>query len=340
MEGTVLVTTEWFSEAENHDEVRAKIENAGLTIRLSGHRGILSPEQLHPLLRGARGCIAGIDHFTREVIERADALEVISRTGVGFERIDVDACTERGVIVATSVGSNADAVAEFAIGMMFAAARGIARFDASMRAGKWGSRDVGAVVVGRRLGIVGLGAIGSRLALLARGLRMHVTYYDVVRKPELEADGTARYAPLDEVLSQSDFVSLHTPVTPQTRGMIGERELRLMQPHAYLINTARSAYRRQRARARGRGETSGRSGDRRVRSRTAAVRPSVFSQRAHRRLTAHRGRQRRRAPKKSRPRRRQPARDSGGRASPYDRQSRGGQSVLAGLGQTNVTHSG
>ena len=240
MSGTILITTEWFNDAPNFEEMRAKLEGAGLALRVSGHRGILSAEQLKPLLDGARGCIAGIDHFTRDVIESASALEVISRTGVGFERIDIDACTERGVVVTTSVASNSDAVAEFALGLILAVARDIGRGFVSMRGGKWRSGDLlGSTVVGKRLGIVGMGSIGSRLARLARGLRMEVLYYDVVRKPGLETSGEVTYAPLDELLARSDFVSLHAPVTSDSRRLIGERELRRMQPHAFLVNTAR-----------------------------------------------------------------------------------------------------
>lgn len=236
----ILITTEWFDLAPNRDEALAKIARAGFEARVSGHTGILSAEELRTMLGGIRGCVAGIDRFTREALAGADVLQVISRTGVGFERIDLDACTERGIVVTTTPGSNADAVAEFAIGLMLAAARQIPAGDASMRAGRWeGGEMMGGQVVGKRLGIVGLGTIGARVARLARGLRMEVEYFDVVRKPGLETTGIATFVSFEELLARSDFVTIHVPLTAETHKLFSDRALRAMQPHAFLINTAR-----------------------------------------------------------------------------------------------------
>lgn len=240
MADTILITTEWFDRAPNRDEALAKIARAGFEVRVSGHTGILGAEELRGMLAGIRGCVAGIDRFTRDAIADADALAVISRTGVGYERIDLEACTERGIVVTTSAGSNADAVAEFTIGLMLAAARQIPAGDASMRAGRWESGEMmGGSVVGKRLGIVGLGTIGARVARLARGLRMDVEYFDVVRKPGLETTGVATFMPFEELLGRSDFITVHVPLTPASHKLFSDRALRAMQPHAFLINTAR-----------------------------------------------------------------------------------------------------
>lgn len=168
----------------------------------------------------------------------ATRLRVISRTGVGHDAIDLEAATARGIVVCTAVGSNDDAVADYAVVLMLAAARHILPGHAALSAGRW-DRFLGSPFYGRTVGIVGLGRIGRKLARRLRGFEMTILASDVQRDEAFAREVGARYVALDELLAQADYVSLHTPLLPSTRGLIGERELRLMKPTAFLINTAR-----------------------------------------------------------------------------------------------------
>jgi len=155
------------------------------------------------------------------------------------------AATRCGVRV-TLVPSLWDTVADMALALMFAAARNVAGADAAIRRGEWGRTDLkvrysGLDVFGKTLGIVGLGRIGAILARRVRGFDMRLLYYDTVHKPDLEAELGLAYRPLDDLLAESDIISIQLPLTDATRGLIGERAFRLMKRDAILVNTARGA---------------------------------------------------------------------------------------------------
>ena len=200
----------------------------------------LTAEELIPLVRDVAGIIAGTDQFTAEVIAAAGKLRVISRWGIGVDAVDVAAATRHGVVVTNTPRLTADAVADLTFGLMIALARRLIEADALVRRGEW--VEMGGVNVWRKcLGIIGFGAIGQAVARRARGFDMRVLVYDVCRD-EVTASGLAAdYVPLDELLREADFVTLHASLTDQSRGMIAEREIGLMKPSAYLINTARGA---------------------------------------------------------------------------------------------------
>jgi phosphoglycerate dehydrogenase-like enzyme len=171
----------------------------------------------------------------RELLQVAPRLRVVGRLGVGLDNLDLDALRERGIAVAHAAGLNARSVAEYVIGAALDLARGLARADRNVRAGRW-ERPPGFELHGRTIGIVGLGATGSAVARLARALGMRVVGFDpLVTRP---IAGLQRVA-LDEVLSTAQIVTLHVPLSPQTRKLIGARELSLLQPGALLINASR-----------------------------------------------------------------------------------------------------
>jgi D-3-phosphoglycerate dehydrogenase len=163
---------------------------------------------------------------------------VICATGVGYDHIDVEAATARGVTVCISAGSNHQAVAELTLGLMVAVARQVAYGDRLLRGGGW-ERLVGPELWGKTLGIVGLGRVGKSVALLARAFGMRVLATDVVLDHTFGSAHAVEYVPLAKLLRRADFVSLHCPLTPGTRGLMNERTFGLMKPGAYLINTAR-----------------------------------------------------------------------------------------------------
>ncbi|RLG50608.1 MAG: D-glycerate dehydrogenase [Thermoproteota archaeon] len=184
------------------------------------------------------------DKIDAEVMDASPNLRIIAQYAVGFDNIDLKAATERGIYVTNTPGVLTETVADFAFALMLAAARRVVEADRYVREGKWKvgwhpTMMLGYDVYERTLGIVGLGRIGSAVARRAKGFNMKVIYYDVRRRPELERELGVEYRPLEELLKDSDFVSLHVPLTPETRHMIGERELRMMKKTAVLVNTAR-----------------------------------------------------------------------------------------------------
>jgi glyoxylate reductase len=181
--------------------------------------------------------------FDRQVIDRANNLKVVSRFGVGFDRIDVPAATERGIYV-TNTPVLTNTVADLVFGLIFAVARNITLADAYIKSGNWKVREertkfTGFDISGKTLGIVGMGRVGSLVARRAFGFEMSVSYYDIIRYKELEAAPHVTFCSLNEVLAHSDIISIHTPLTDSTRGLIGEKKLALMKKTAILINTSR-----------------------------------------------------------------------------------------------------
>ncbi len=187
------------------------------------------------------------DRIDKDVLDAAPTLKAISTYSVGYEHIDVEEATKRGIYIGHTPGVLTDATADLAFALLLAAARRIAEADRYVRAGKWqgpfGSMSLlGESVWGATIGIVGFGRIGRAMAARAGGFHMRVLYHDSERpaapdggRPESE------YRGLDDLLAASDFVSIHVPHSTQTHHFIGERELRLMKPTAMLINTSRGS---------------------------------------------------------------------------------------------------
>jgi D-3-phosphoglycerate dehydrogenase len=177
---------------------------------------------------------------TAAVIEAGQRLQAIGRAGVGIDNIDVEAATRRGIIVVNAPTANTIAAAEHTIALMLALARQIPPADASLRQGRWDRKSyIGIEVYNKTLGVVGLGRIGTEVAKRAQGLGMEVIAYDPFVSAEHASRYNVRFTELEDLLREADFVTLHTPLTEATRGLIGERELALMKPTARLINCAR-----------------------------------------------------------------------------------------------------
>ncbi len=186
--------------------------------------------------------VLGTDRWTADLMDKAPRLRLIALTAVGYDSVDVPAATERGIVVTNTAGSLTDTVADLALALMLAVARRVPEMERWLRAGNW--KSVGVTPMGRdlhhaTLGIVGMGRIGAAVADRARGFQMPVLYHDTVRREDLERRYGYRFVALDTLLGESDFVSLHTALTPQTRGMIGASALATMKPTAFLINTSR-----------------------------------------------------------------------------------------------------
>lgn len=179
---------------------------------------------------------------TRRVMEAAPRLRVVGRHGVGVETIDLVAATEKGIWVVNTPDANDTSVAEHFFGLALMLSKRLKRGDIALREGRWEARyqEIGRELHGKTLGILGFGRIGKAIGRVGHhGFDMKVLYYDAVRYEEAEKEIGAAKVSLENVLSQSDFVSINLPMLPETRGVIGAKAFGLMKPTAYLINLAR-----------------------------------------------------------------------------------------------------
>jgi D-3-phosphoglycerate dehydrogenase / 2-oxoglutarate reductase len=198
----------------------------------------LQEEELLTLLPTVDASLAGSEPYTARVLAACPNLKAIARVGVGYDSVDVAAATARGVVVTIAPGTNQEAVAEHTFALLLALTRRVLSQDAKIRAGGW-PRAANLPLRGRTLGLVGLGRIGKAVAERAFAFRM------VVLATEEQPDRAycdrlgIRLVPLEQLLAESDFVSLHVPLLPQTKHLINRQTLALMKPTAFLINTAR-----------------------------------------------------------------------------------------------------
>jgi D-3-phosphoglycerate dehydrogenase len=190
----------------------------------------------------ARDELASHFHVDRDLLRRAPNLLIVSSNGAGYDPVDVEACTEAGVLVVNQSGGNAHSVAEHALGMLLTLSKRILEADRVLRRDPNVNRNalIGTEAGGKTVGIVGLGNVGRRIAELCKGLLgMKALAYDpYLTAAEMAARGGEKVE-LDELLGRSDYVSISCPLTKDSRGMIGAKQFALMQPHAYFITTAR-----------------------------------------------------------------------------------------------------
>jgi D-3-phosphoglycerate dehydrogenase len=205
----------------------------------------LTAEQLAERLRGKQAVMSQLtDKFSREVIARLQGLKIIANVAVGYDNVDVAAATEAGILVSNTPDVLTDSTADLAFALLLATARRIVEGHAFVHSGRWKKWAidlmVGHDVHHKTLGIIGFGRIGQAVGRRARGFSMRVLYHDAVRAPaEVEQELGAERVELDTLLAESDFVSLHVPLTASTRHLIGAGELRRMKPSAILVNTSR-----------------------------------------------------------------------------------------------------
>jgi D-3-phosphoglycerate dehydrogenase len=201
----------------------------------------LKPDELKAIIGDYDGlAIRSATKVTKEILEAALALKVVGRAGIGVDNVDIPAATARGVVVMNTPFGNSITTAEHAIAMMFALARDIPQANVSTHAGKWEkSRFMGVELTGKVLGVIGCGNIGSIVADRALGLKMRVIAFDPFLTPERAMDLGVEKVELADLLSRADFITLHTPLTDQTRGILDAKSLALTKPGVRIINCAR-----------------------------------------------------------------------------------------------------
>ena len=214
-------------------------------VTLPKEKSHFSKEEVMEMIPDFEVLVPNFSFYTdKEIMDRGAKLEMIANYGVGYNNIDVDYATQKGIVVTNIPNTTREPTAEFAFALLLAAGRRAAYYDRKLRTpqgASWGVYgDAGLSVYGKTLGIIGMGRIGQSLARRAVASGMEIMYHNRNRlDPPIEKQYNARYVSLDELLRTADYISLNAPSTPETYRMIGEKELSLMKPTAVFINTAR-----------------------------------------------------------------------------------------------------
>jgi len=216
----------------------AKLEAAGLEVVTRNH------DTDGPIEEQIKGfdCVVvrSATKITKEVIDASDKLKLVVRAGVGLDNVDKAAAEAKGVVVQNTPEAPTVSVAEMVFSLMFSLARNITQADSSMKDERWEKKKLqGTELWNKTIGIVGFGRIGQEVAKRAKAFDMDVLAYDVIDIDEACKEVGAKRSDINTIIEQADYISLHVPLLPQTKGMIGEKELKTMKKTAYLINTSR-----------------------------------------------------------------------------------------------------
>ena len=222
------------------DKAMAMIKEEGHEVFDPGEKNFNEDEAVS-YLKNADAVFVGLNRLTGPAIRSAKRLIIIAKPGIGVDNIDVNTATQEGILVCNTPGSNAQSVADHLFGLMIAVARRLPYLDSITKAGRGWEQwpTVGSEISGKKLGVVGTGSIGKAVIRRAKGFDMEILAYDALIDPDLAKDPSVRYLPLNDLLRSSDFITLHVPLTDETRGIIGGKELSIMKKSAYLLNTSR-----------------------------------------------------------------------------------------------------
>lgn len=238
--GIVWVGTPFILNFEDPMEIFQPLVDEGLEVRLDECRGYMPEEDVIKAISGAVAVIAGAEPYTARVIESAPNVQIISRAGVGVNNVDVAAATGRGIVVTNAAGTNSVSVAEHFFGLLIGACRRIAWLDQKIRTGLW--REIQPALPplnGKTLGILGFGNVGKQVAKRAAAFDMRIIANDIVRDEETAAKYGVEFVSLDELARESDYLTCHVPLTPETKHIIGRELLKSMKPDAFVFNLSR-----------------------------------------------------------------------------------------------------
>jgi D-3-phosphoglycerate dehydrogenase len=214
------------------------LKTRGARIVLAPQGKKMSEDELIEFVKDYDAIIVGIEKITAPVIEASKKLKIIAKHGAGVDNVDVKAASARGIVVTSAPGANSDAVADLAMGLFLSLAREIPFADRSVKEGKW-PRLAGVQMNEKTLGVIGLGQIGKKVVARALGFNMKILVCDVIRDEAFARQTALRYVSLDELLAQSDFITIHVPLMPSTDRLIGERELGILKKQACIVNLSR-----------------------------------------------------------------------------------------------------
>jgi len=231
----VLVTSRSFGQVS--EEPIKLLEQNNCSIDFKKESGLYGEEDFLKVIGEYDAVIVGADHMTAKVIEAGKKLKIICKHGAGVDNIDCEKAKEMGIPVTNVPATNSDAVADFAFGLILNIARKISANAFEVKRGKW-NKDIGVDVCKKTLGIIGCGAIGRRVAKRGQGFDMRVLGYDPYVKESANLSNI-ELVDLETLIKESDFISIHVPLTPDTRNLISSKEMHQMKKGAFIINTAR-----------------------------------------------------------------------------------------------------
>jgi len=231
----ILITPRSF--AKYSDKPYKMLTESGIDYVLNPVGGIMSKTDILESIKGMDGIIVGVDPLDKDVIS-AGNLKAISKYGVGTDNIDLEYCKEQGIEVSITRNANSEAVADYAFALILSVARKVVEIDRGCRNGDW-SKKVSTDVFGKKIGVAGLGAIGRGVVSRAKGFSMDVYGYDVFRDDEYIRANNITFANVDQMLEQCDFLSLHMPLTEETKFLINAKNLQKANKNLIIINTAR-----------------------------------------------------------------------------------------------------
>jgi len=232
----IFIATSSFSE--NSEKPLRLLKKHNLTIKVNPLNRKLTPEELIYYGGDALGIIAGTESYSKSMIEQLKELIIISRLGKGMDNIDITSAREKGVKVLQTKTTPAPAVSELVLGLILNIARKICQSDKALKKGKW-KKQMGSLVQGKTLGIIGLGSIGKSLVKLVKGFNFHILAYDICQDETFAAENGVVYCDLDKLFLESDIVSIHMNLTNESKGLISRKLLKKMKADSIIINTSR-----------------------------------------------------------------------------------------------------
>lgn len=234
-EGRVFVTPPMLAATP---DLFASLQSLGLEVEFNTGTYPLDADGLAAQMGEAVAAIVGLDMLEASVFTRCPNLRIVARNGVGMDTVDLTAATRHGVPVTVPLGANSTSVAELAIGLLLALLRGVVANHNRVQGGVW-RREQGVELSGKTLGIIGLGRIGKKVARRAQAFDVRVIAHDIAPDEAFAAEHGIAFVSRDDLLAQSDIVSLHVPLTPLTVNMLDAKAFAQMKPGAFLVNTAR-----------------------------------------------------------------------------------------------------
>lgn len=233
----VLITPRGY--ARYGTEAQKRLESLGLELDINDTGAPLSTDVFKEKAKQADAIIVGVDQIDADLIDACPNLKIIVKFGVGTDNIDVAYCQRKGIYVERCIGTNANAVAEYTIGMLFNCARTLSTNVSDVKKGEW-KKPTGVELYNKTIGIIGFGHIGKLVANMANGIGMHVQVYDAFPIPlEVLKSCKAKQCTFPDLLQTSDYITIHVPLTKETTGLIGMEELKTMKESAILINASR-----------------------------------------------------------------------------------------------------
>ena len=232
----ILITPRSFGK---HDDYPFKLlEEKGAEIVRNDTGGIMTEAAMKIAIAGAEGVIIGVDPLNSDVMSEAPGLRAVAKYGVGTDNIDLEYCKAKDIKVSITTGANSEAVADYTFALILALARKVIIIDGKCRERDW-AKITTSDVAGKTIGLIGLGSIGKGVVSRAKGFGMRVLAYRRNWDEKYAAEAGVEYAAVDEICRECDFISLHVPLTDESRNIIGKREIEMMKQSAFIVNTSR-----------------------------------------------------------------------------------------------------